>query len=185
MELPIDIPEATKYCKYKAWQLAKETSAPPPFYKIPHCSECLFKISCHQKLVDRDCISLLPGMSEKSRLKYHNRGITTITQLSYLFKPRRRRAPNPQSSYLWELKALAIREQKTFVIDPPILNTTTTMIYLDFEGTANEQHIYLLGGFVMQNGRTEEKFSYWSDTKESEQANFNQLFKLFNQYPDA
>jgi predicted RecB family nuclease len=158
---------------------------PPPFYKIPHCSECQFKHDCHQKLIERDCISLLPSISLKSMLKYHNRGITTITQLSYLFKPRRRRALNPQSSYLWELKALAIREQKTFVIEPPVLNATTTAIYLDFEGTANEQHIYLLGGMVVQNGRPEEKFSFWSDNKESEQANFNRLFKLFIQYPDA
>ncbi|WP_214072628.1 IS66 family transposase [Mucilaginibacter sp. dw_454] len=175
----------------QAQQLLNNTIAvlskdqPPPYYKISHCAECRFKDDCHRKLVERDCISLLPSMSLKSLLKYHNKGITTITQLSYLFKPRRRRAPNPQSSYLWELKALAIREQKTFVIEPPVLNNTTTAIYLDFEGTANEQHIYLLGGLVIQDGKPEEKFSFWSYTKESEQANFNRLFKLFNEYPDA
>jgi hypothetical protein len=185
MELHTDILEAMQNCKYKAWQLARETSAPPPFYKIPHCSECVFKISCHQKLVDRDCISLLPGMSEKSRLKYHNKGITTITQLSYLFKPRRRRAPNPQSSYIWELKALAIREQKTFVLQPPELPLATNAIYLDFEGTRDEGHIYLLGGLIKQDGKTDEAFSLWSDAKINEQANFTRLLALLSQYPDA
>jgi len=91
----------------KALQLLKDTlsmlnnSQPPPFYKISHCSECQFKRDCYKKLIDRDCISLLPVMSAKSLLKYHNKGITTIKQLSHLFKPRRRRAPNPRSSYLW------------------------------------------------------------------------------------
>jgi hypothetical protein len=158
---------------------------PPPFYKVPHCSECQYKRDCHKKLIERDCISLLPVMSLKSMLKYHNKGITTITQMSHLFKPRRRRAPNPQSSYLWELKALAIREQKTFVIQPPVLNPTATAIYLDFEGTSDEKHIYLLGGLIVHLNKSEEVFSFWSDTKEDEQANFNRLFKLLLQYPDA
>ena len=158
---------------------------PPNFYKIAHCAECKFKNDCHQKLIERDCISLLPGMSLKSVLKYHNKGITTITQLSYLFKPRRRRTPNPQSSYLWELKALAIREQKTFVIQPPVLNPNPVAIYIDFEGTKDEQHIYLLGGLILKNEEEPEAFYYWSDNRDDEQANFNQLFKLLIQYPDA
>jgi predicted RecB family nuclease len=178
-------PEIQKKEKLLADIEALVNGGPPPFYKIPHCSACKFKNDCHSKLVGRDCISLLPSMSLKSLLKYHNKGITTITQLSYLFKPRRRRAPNPQSSYLWELKALAIREQKTFVIEPPVLPHTTTAIYLDFEGTSNEQHIYLLGGLIIQESMPDEVFSFWSETKESEQANFNRLFKLFDQYPDA
>lgn len=159
--------------------------APPTFYKNLHCSACQFKNECHNKLKERDCISLLPSMTTKSMLKYHNKGITTITQLSYLFKPRRKRAPNPQSSYLWELKALAIREQKTFVIQPPALNVHAVSIYLDFEGTENEEHIYLLGGIIIQNGKPAETFSLWSDTKEDEQVNLNYLFKLLVQYPDA
>ncbi|HZY35941.1 MAG TPA: TM0106 family RecB-like putative nuclease [Mucilaginibacter sp.] len=191
-QLPDNVTLAAKTSRHnnQARQLLTDTlnlvnkNEPPPFYKVSHCSECKFKNDCYKKLIERDCISLLPSMSSKSMFKYHNKGITTITQLSYLFKPRRRRALNPQSSYLWELKALAIREQKTFVIEPPVLNDTDTGIYLDFEGTANEQHIYLLGGLVIQDGKTEEKFSFWSDTKESEQASFNRLFKLFNQYPD-
>lgn len=157
----------------------------PDFYRIPHCSSCEFKKECYQKLKERDCISLLPSMTLKSVFKYHHKGITTITQLSHLFKPRRRRAPNPQSSYLWELKALAIREQKTFVIQTPALSTDTISIYLDFEGTADEGHIYLLGGIISESGKAGESFSFWSDTKTQEQANFDLLFKLLGQYPDA
>jgi len=158
---------------------------PPPFYRILHCSECQFKNSCYKKLKERDCISLLPGMTPKAMGKYHSRGITTITQLSHLFKPRRRRAPQASGSYLWELKALAIREQKTFVIQPPVFNYGTAAIYLDFEGTSDENHIYLLGGLIIQEGKPEENFSYWSGQKEHEEDNFKKLFNLFLQYPDA
>jgi hypothetical protein len=162
-----------------------DKNEPPLFYKVAHCSECRFKKDCYKKLIGRDCISLLPAMSPKSMLKYHNKGITTIKQMSHLFKPRRRNAPTARSSYLWELKALAIREQKTFVIQPPVLTHTATAIYLDFEGTSQEQHIYLLGGLVIHDGIPDEVFSFWSDTKADEQANFNRLFKLLLQYPDA
>ena len=175
----------------KAEQLLTATIAiitkeqPPNFYKIPHCSECQFKGNCYKKLVERDCISLLPSMSLKSMLKYHQKGVTTITQLSHLFKPRRRRAPNPQSSYLWELKALAIREQKTFVIQSPELAKSTISIYIDFEGTPDEQHIYLLGGLITQDGKPEENIAIWSDSKDQEQTNFSKLFSLLQEFPDA
>lgn len=43
--------------------LAKDS--PPPFYKIPHCSVCQFKNNCFNKLKERDCISLLAGMTPK------------------------------------------------------------------------------------------------------------------------
>ncbi len=163
--------------------LSKKTS--PQFYKIPHCSACQFKNDCHDKLKEKNCISLLAGMTPKALKKYHNRGITTITQLSHLFKPRRRRAPNPQSSYLWELKALAIREQKTFVIQSPVFNPESISIYLDFEGTSDENHIYLLGGIITTEAKLEQRFSLWSDHKENEQAIFKSLFTLLQEYPDA
>lgn len=74
----------------------------PAFFKIPHCSECLYKKECFKKLQERDCISLLSGMTPKVMAKYHRKGITTINQLSYLFRPRRRRnAPHPFMTYIY------------------------------------------------------------------------------------
>jgi hypothetical protein len=158
---------------------------PPPFFKIPHCSACHYKDDCLQKLKGRDCISLLAGMTAKVMAKYHNKGITTITQLSYLFKPRRKRAANPQSSYLWELKALAIREQKTFVMEAPSLSSGPTAIYIDFEGTTDENHIYLLGALITENGKPVEKYAFWSDHKQKEETIFKELFALLQRYPET
>ena len=41
-------------------------------------------------LVENDDLSLLSGMTEKERKKLHDKGIFTVTQLSYTFRPRRR-----------------------------------------------------------------------------------------------
>jgi predicted RecB family nuclease len=84
------------------------SDTPPPFSLIAHCSECQFKESCYKKLKEKDCISLLPGMTPTVVGKYHRKGITTITQLSHMFRPRRSgRVPQRAVRYLLELKALA------------------------------------------------------------------------------
>jgi hypothetical protein len=154
----------------------------PPFYKVAECSACQFKHDCLIKLKARDCISLLPGMTPNVRARYSAKGITTITQLSYLFRPRRRRQSSPSAgSYLWDLKALAIREQKTFVLHPPELTHHPVSIYLDFEGT-DEGHHYLLGGIITQEGKPDETFYFWSDNSEQADLNFQQLFALLQRH---
>jgi predicted RecB family nuclease len=115
---------SSKFSKEAEALLAKTkdcitNETPPPFTLIAHCSECQFKGSCYAKLKEKDCISLLPGMTPTVVAKYHKKGITTITQLSHMFRPRRSgRVPQRAVRYLVELKALAIREQKTFVVHP-------------------------------------------------------------------
>jgi hypothetical protein len=158
----------------------------PPFFKIAHCSECQYKNSCYQKLKGRDCISLLAGMTPKALGKYHKKGITTITQLSHLFRPRRRsRSLHVTGRYLYELKALAIREHKTFVLQTPDVPTSPTVIFLDFEGLPDTKFNYLLGGIIVSDDQVQGRFSFWSDNEEQEMDCFIQLLNLFSQYPDG
>jgi hypothetical protein len=159
---------------------------PPPFSLIAHCSECQFKESCYKKLKEKDCISLLPGMTPTVVAKYHKKGITTITQLSHMFRPRRSgRVPHRAVRYLVELKALAIREQKTFVVQPTNVTRAAVSIYLDFEGLPDEKFQYLLGCIIIENDRTPEPFSFWCDHIWQESENFKKLFTLLSNYPDA
>jgi hypothetical protein len=65
-------------------------------------------------------------MSEMERKKLHSKGISTVTQLSYTFRPRRRpkRMRDKREKYHHSLKALAVREKKIpygprYVIPPP------------------------------------------------------------------
>ena len=160
--------------------------APPSFHRNPHCPQCPFQSDCLNKLKERDCISLLGGITSKVLAKYHKKGIFSVHQLSHLFRPRRRRrGPQTTGHFSWELKALAIREQKTFVLHPPELPTNTIAIYLDFEGLPNEGTHYLLGGVIRQEGEPDQTFSFWADTVDQEPANFSKLVSLLLSYPDA
>jgi predicted RecB family nuclease len=160
---------------------------PPAFYRNSHCPKCLYKESCYAQLKERDCISQIGGMTQPIIDKYHAKGITTITQLAFLFRPRRpHRFSHKSGSYLFELKALAIRDTKTYVLQVPELSTNALSIFIDFEGLINERFYYLLGAVVYsEDGAMIDSFSFWSDTKEGEKANFSALFDLLNRYPDA
>jgi predicted RecB family nuclease len=56
--------------------------APPDLILNRHCAECEFQTRCRQMALETDDLSLLPGMSEKERKKFHSKGIFTVTQLS-------------------------------------------------------------------------------------------------------
>jgi hypothetical protein len=176
----------------KAEELLRDTknlllkSEAPSFYRNPHCNECHLKESCFAALKQRDCISLLGGMTGKILQSYHKRGIFTILQLSHLFRPRRKnRALSPTGKMLFELKALAIREQKTHVLRKPELPEHLMSVYLDMEGLPDENFIYLIGGIIKQDENIVDQFSYWANNKYEEEAIFFQLFSLLKKFPDA
>ena len=85
--------------------LSKPT--PPELVLNRHCGECEFQIRCRQKAIEVDDLSLLSGMTEKERKKLHSKGIFTVTQLSYTFRPRRRpkRMRDKREKYHASLKA--------------------------------------------------------------------------------
>jgi predicted RecB family nuclease len=64
--------------------------SPPDLVINRHCGECEFRDGCRQKALEKDDLSLLGGMSGKERQKHHEKGIFSVTQLSYTFRPRRR-----------------------------------------------------------------------------------------------
>jgi predicted RecB family nuclease len=68
--------------------------------------------------VEKDDLNLLSSMSAKERQKLRSKGIFTVTQLSYTFRPRRRprRQRDKREKYHHALKALAIREQKIHIV---------------------------------------------------------------------
>jgi predicted RecB family nuclease len=51
---------------------------PPNFYKVSHCTECQFKTGCYKKLKDKDCISLLAGMTAKAIDKFHKKELQPL-----------------------------------------------------------------------------------------------------------
>jgi len=66
------------------------STTPPDLVLNRHCAECEFQARCRKIAIDKDDLSLLAGMSAKERQKLRSKGIFTVTQLSYTFRPRRR-----------------------------------------------------------------------------------------------
>ena len=68
----------------------QESLAAPETVLKTHCAECEHHLDCRREAMDKDSLSLLAGISEKERGRLKKRGITTVTQLSYAFRPRRK-----------------------------------------------------------------------------------------------
>jgi predicted RecB family nuclease len=106
-----------------------------------HCPVCDFQARCRDIAVNREDLSLLRAMTEKERAKYTEKGITTITQLSYGYRPRRRRRvkktvsrPTRQLKHDHKLKALAIKKNQIHVVGSPALSIDGTPVFIDVEG---------------------------------------------------
>jgi len=144
-------------------------SAPPDIILNRHCQECDYHAKCRQKAIEKDDLSLLAGMHEKEQSKYNKKGIFTVTQLSYTFRPRRRpkRQRDKREKYHHSLKALAIREKKIHIVGRPELKIEGTPIYLDVEGLPDQDSYYLIGMRIKTATGTIQH-SLWADERDAE-----------------
>src|SRR5262249_56076412 len=126
-----------KTARLSFWKLIKQqkSEVPPPLVLNKHCPECIFRARCRQAAVEKDDPSLLANMTAKERQKLNDKGIFTVTQLSYTFRPRRRRRFKDSQTFKHEpaLKALAIRKDLIHVIGTPTFNIPGGTVFLDLE----------------------------------------------------
>jgi predicted RecB family nuclease len=150
-----------------------------------HCAECEFQDRCRQKAIEADDLSLLSGMTEKERRRHRNKGIFTVNQLSYTFRPRRmpKRAKNPAKPHYLSLQALSIRENTVYIHGNPQLPNSKSSVYLDIEGLPDNQFYYLIGALVVSDGK-ETFHTFWADHESDEPDIFAQfvetIYKLEN-----
>jgi predicted RecB family nuclease len=139
--------------------------SPPDLVLNPHCGECEFQARCRKMAVEKDDLSLLARMSAKERQELRSKGIFTVTQLSYTFRPRRRpkKLRDKREKYHHSLKALAIREKKIHIVGSPELKIEGTPVYLDAEGLPDRDFYYLIG-MRIGNGESAVQHSLWADT---------------------
>jgi predicted RecB family nuclease len=159
---------------------------PPPAILNKHCPQCSFRTACIAEAERRDDLSLLDRITPKARQRYHARGVFTVRQLSYLFRPRRRRkrAHAAPVQHQPELQALALREGKTYLHEPPTLIRQAVELFLDMEGIPDRNLYYLIGILVCNDG-TATYHSYWADTPEDEEGIWHQFLALIDEYPAA
>jgi len=154
---------------------------PPPLALNRHCAVCDFQPRCRGVAIDRDDLSLLSAMTVKDRAKCSAKGISTITQLSYGYRPRRRKRTKPDAERAaksatrvepatrndHKLKALAIKKSQIHVVGAPSLKFEGTPAFLDVEGLPDRDFYYLIGLRYECAGEQAEQ-SFWADRLENE-----------------
>ncbi len=161
-------------------------STPPPVILNKHCPTCQFRKGCLAQAEKDDDLSLLDRITPKTIRQYHKKGIFTVTQLSYVFKPRRsrKRRTNAPVSFKIELQALALRTGKIYIQKLPTLLRREVELFLDLEGIPDQNFHYLIGVLINEHGN---RFyhSFWANTPEDEQQIWDEALKKINEHPEA
>jgi predicted RecB family nuclease len=164
-------------------QVAALLSAPfpPDLILNRHCPECVFQSRCRKKTVEKDDLSLLANMTAKERARFNRKGIFTVSQLSYTFRPRRRikRLAAKREKYHHSLKALAIRERKIHVVGDPQLNINGTAIYFDVEGLPDREFYYLIG-VRLEGDQGIAHHNLWANKAEDEKCIWNSFLDILS-----
>jgi len=96
-----------------------------------HCQVCEFCSYCKEKAVSDSNMTLLDRVTKKITDKYKKKGIFTIQQLSYLYKPKRKKQRNKQLfTHNIELQALSIRTNKIYIQQLPEIKRQSVEIFL-------------------------------------------------------
>ena len=159
--------------------------SPPDLVLNRHCAECEFRDGCSQKAIETDDLSLLSAMTEKERSRHRSKGIFTVNQLSYTFRPRKtpKRAKNPDKPHYLALQALSIRENTVYIHGDPQLPASECKVFLDIEGLPDSDFYYLIGALFVINGQ-ETFHSFWADNVDEEPNIFAQFVESVCVIPD-
>jgi len=148
-----------------------------------HCGVCEFQQRCHLEAVREDNLSLLRGVSEKDIRSHGRRGVLTLTQLAYTFRPRRKTKSLERRKVrrYHALQALAIRDQRLYVFGTPVVPSTQVRIFLDLEGNPHEGCVYLIGMIVTEDDR-EITHTLWADTSTEERNIFEKFLTFVDRF---
>ena len=149
-----------------------------------HCRCCEFRDQCLSKAAQDDCISLLRGLSDKEIDKLSKKGIFTVTQLAFTFRPRRKRK-NRHSTLIrnHSLQAKANQEKTTFVTGTLELPNAPLQLYLDVEGIPDQDFYYLIG-VTSFDGTNEKHVQFWADSLKDEEIAWQSFQALFSSLED-
>ncbi len=169
----------------KAAGVLLSAATPPALELNKHCPTCEFQTRCRKQAIESGNLSLLPTMSGKARTKMIQRGTSTVAQLSYTFRPprRRRSASGAKLKHDPALKALAIHTGRTHIVGTPSLIPAGTTVYIDVEGIPDRGFYYLIG-LRYSSGEEEVQQSFWADDEAGEQGMWNACLSSLKQVGD-
>jgi len=177
----------TKNIKKISFELNKilKGTADPSLILNKHCSICEYSTFCNEKAKADGNISLLDRVTSKTVEKYKKKGIFTIQQLSYLYKPRRQKKRVKQLiTHNIELQALALRTGKIYAQQLPELTRQAFELFIDIEGNPDQEFYYLIGILIYKDNETKCN-SLWADKVSDEALIWQQFISIINKYPFA
>lgn len=168
----------------RAWSERPLPEAPEVILN-DHCPVCPFRDQCLAVAEKADSLTLLDRMTPKVLRRFHRKGIFTVTQLSYLYRPRRRKRNRPASTaFKFELQALAIRTGNIYVATVPKLSGRQVELFLDIEGVPDEDCHYLVG-LTVCDGDAASHHSFWADGTEDDERMWAETLEKLREYPGA
>ena len=169
----------------RIWTSEKEYNS-PFLLNNKHCTSCCFRKVCKDEATQKDHLSLLKGISEKEIVAQNKKGIFTVNQLSYTYRPRKLQKGTTKykaPKYYHSLKALAIRDNITYIVEPPQIRQAETYIYFDVEGIPDRGFYYLIGVVIVRK-KESKKFSFWSDNENEEVKIWFEFLSLIKKQKD-
>jgi predicted RecB family nuclease len=158
---------------------------PPDLVLKRYCVECEFQVKCRQMALEKDDLSLLASMTMNERDQYRSKGIFTVNQLSYTFRPRRKpkRTKKLTDKHYPALQALAIRENTIFINGSPDHPEAKTQVYLDIEGMPDNGSYYLIGALIVSDNY-EKYHSFWANNLSEELIIFSEFIEIISRISD-
>jgi predicted RecB family nuclease len=164
------------------------TQPEPPVVVInKHCPYCEFQHACMGIAQEDDSISQLGRIGEKELRRLEKKGVFTIRQLSYLYRPRKknRRGKTSPIVHKYELQALALRTGNIYLQGDAVpIPRTDNEIYLDIESDHDHRFHYLIGILLIEHG-VSRRIQFWADRVEDERTIWGKFVTLIGSYPDC
>ena len=162
-----------------------ESASPPELVLNKHCPHCQFQHTCRTNAMRLDELTLLSGVSAKQRTHLRAKGIFTITQLSYTFRPRRRanRHQAKPEKYHPALRALAIRDKKIYTVGPLQDIPEGARVYLDVEGMPDQDFYYLIGLRIVHRRKSIQR-CLWAEHAADERRLWSQFVTIIDNVPN-
>jgi predicted nucleic-acid-binding Zn-ribbon protein len=167
-------------------EIQKFNDDSPKLFLNKHCEQCSFCELCKKQAVKEDNLTLLNRITQKQIKNFEKKGIFTIKQLSYIYKPRRknRRVKNALNNYKPELQSLAIRTEKTYIQKLPFIERKQIELFIDIESIPEEDFFYLFG-VVISEKEKQRYYSFWSNTIKDEETSWQDFRILIENFPNS
>jgi predicted RecB family nuclease len=149
------------------------------------CVCCRFWSFCYSEAVKSGDLSLLPRLGTKRIEKLNRKGIFSIEQLAFTYRPRRKKRSKKNTSqpvYQPALHALAIKERRILIEELSQHDWNKNHLYLDLEGLPDVD-FYYLAGVIMKQCNSQTEHSFWADDRSQEPLLLQSLLGFLRNYP--